>query len=73
MQVTRVLGLQGKQVSLRVLAKQGLKKKNQNLFFRAEVLSTAKGHTEELSCAHMCLFLYIGSCLSSGQLESVLV
>lgn len=29
------------------------KKKNQNLFFRAEVLGTAKGHTEELSCTHV--------------------
>lgn len=32
--------------------KIGIRKKNQNLFSRAEVLSLAEGHREELSCAH---------------------
>lgn len=53
--------------------KIGIRKKNQNLFSRAEVLSLAEGHREELSCTHTHLFPFNGLCLSREQLLSVLV
>lgn len=48
--------------------KIGIRKKTQTLFSRAEVVSTAEGHREELSCAHTHLFLFSGLCLNREQL-----
>lgn len=61
-------GLPGEAGIMAAFVKIGIRKKSQNLFSRAEVLGTAEGHREELSCAHTYLFLFNGLCHSRGQL-----
>lgn len=51
-------GLPGEAAIMAGFVKIGIRKKNQNLFSRAEVLSLAEGHREELSCTHTHLFLF---------------
>lgn len=60
--------LAGEAAIMAGFVKIGIRKKTQTLFSGAEVVSTAEGHREELSCAHTHLFLFSGLCLNREQL-----